>query len=315
MLRPRISWLILWSERSSAAAGGDAELGQVVPGGGAVRGAAVDRSSRLPWKHPQGSCLQAQPERCGFATVHNRVGSIRGSALMKVSLFQVTRAEGLLLQAQRKLKEGNQAEASSLLEEVFTLLPHVEPTPPSPTAKFLSQKLDLCQVTLTNIFKMGRLASPGVTWSMRRPTVNQRCSECERDHHEQPRALLRGEVQSSSVQHRGHSLWQRCVPEHRRPAGWQVPLRNKNTNDHHKLFVFYKPTKTSLCVFRPVQIQQIMRVSRAVELQMFKRELGNIKPLLHSSSPSNFVGILSRWVLRLRTFGLQLIHPEKLKIY
>uniref|UniRef100_A0A8C1YZY3 Poly [ADP-ribose] polymerase n=1 Tax=Cyprinus carpio TaxID=7962 RepID=A0A8C1YZY3_CYPCA len=48
---------------------------------------------------------------------------------------------------------------------------------------------------------------------------------------------------------------------------------------------------------RPVQIQQILRVSRGVELQLFMEDLGNIKPLLHSSSPSSFVGILSRGLL------------------
>ncbi|KTG44805.1 hypothetical protein cypCar_00049556, partial [Cyprinus carpio] len=45
---------------------------------------------------------------------------------------------------------------------------------------------------------------------------------------------------------------------------------------------------------RPVQIQQILRVSRGVELQLFREDLGNIKPLLHSTSSSSFVGILSR---------------------
>ncbi|XP_035770641.1 protein mono-ADP-ribosyltransferase PARP4, partial [Neolamprologus brichardi] len=49
-----------------------------------------------------------------------------------------------------------------------------------------------------------------------------------------------------------------------------------------------------------LQIQQIVRVGRGVELQTFKSELGNlgnVKPLLHSSSPNNFVGILSRGLL------------------
>uniref|UniRef100_A0A671Z3J8 Poly [ADP-ribose] polymerase n=1 Tax=Sparus aurata TaxID=8175 RepID=A0A671Z3J8_SPAAU len=46
-----------------------------------------------------------------------------------------------------------------------------------------------------------------------------------------------------------------------------------------------------------VQIKQVLRVSRGVELQTFKSDLGNIKPLLHSSSPSNFVGLLSRGLL------------------
>lgn len=53
--------------------------------------------------------------------------------------------EGLLLQAQRKLGEANQTEAASLLDEVYTLLPLRKHAPPS--AKLLSQKLDLCQVT------------------------------------------------------------------------------------------------------------------------------------------------------------------------
>ncbi|XP_076857919.1 protein mono-ADP-ribosyltransferase PARP4-like isoform X2 [Brachyhypopomus gauderio] len=48
---------------------------------------------------------------------------------------------------------------------------------------------------------------------------------------------------------------------------------------------------------RPVQVQQVLRVSRASELHMFREELGNIKPLLHSTTPSNFVGILSRGLL------------------
>uniref|UniRef100_A0A673KKC3 Poly [ADP-ribose] polymerase n=1 Tax=Sinocyclocheilus rhinocerous TaxID=307959 RepID=A0A673KKC3_9TELE len=49
--------------------------------------------------------------------------------------------------------------------------------------------------------------------------------------------------------------------------------------------------------FLPVQIQQILRVSRGVELQLFREDLGNIKPLLHSTSSSSFVGILSRGLL------------------
>ncbi len=52
--------------------------------------------------------------------------------------------------------------------------------------------------------------------------------------------------------------------------------------------------------YRPVQIQQILRVSRGVELQLFMEDLGNIKPLLHSTSPSSFVGILSRLELILK---------------
>ncbi|KAF3843478.1 hypothetical protein F7725_002327 [Dissostichus mawsoni] len=37
-----------------------------------------------------------------------------------------------------------------------------------------------------------------------------------------------------------------------------------------------------------MQVKQVLRVSRGVELQTFKSEFGNVRPLLHSSSPSNF---------------------------
>lgn len=50
-----------------------------------------------------------------------------------------------MLQAQRKLKEGSHTEAVSLLENVYTLLPHRAPQL-IPSTKLISQKLDLCQV-------------------------------------------------------------------------------------------------------------------------------------------------------------------------
>lgn len=51
----------------------------------------------------------------------------------------------MLLQAQRKLREAHHAEASSLLDEVYALLPFRMRALPS--AKSISEKLDLCQVT------------------------------------------------------------------------------------------------------------------------------------------------------------------------
>lgn len=53
--------------------------------------------------------------------------------------------EGLLLHAHRKLKEGNQTEAASLLDEVYTLLPFKVKIPVQ--TKEISNLLDLCQVT------------------------------------------------------------------------------------------------------------------------------------------------------------------------
>ena len=57
----------------------------------------------------------------------------------------MSRVEGLLLQAQRKLREQNHAEAMCLMREVYTLLPlRVHG---SLTAHSLSDNLDVCQVT------------------------------------------------------------------------------------------------------------------------------------------------------------------------
>lgn len=61
-------------------------------------------------------------------------------------LLQVSRVEGLLLQAQKTQKED---EVKALLEEVNTLLPLRRIDPPS-KQKLVSQKLDLCQVDLGN---------------------------------------------------------------------------------------------------------------------------------------------------------------------
>ncbi|XP_016517770.1 poly [ADP-ribose] polymerase 4-like isoform X1 [Poecilia formosa] len=160
-----------------------------------------------------------------------------------LSLNDVSRAEGLLLQAQRKLKEGNEDEASSLLDEVFTLLPHREPRPQSPTARFLSQKLDLCQL-IRDVLNVGEM------------TMNN--------------------PKPSSV---GKYRALRCHIE-------AIPRSSS---------VFQNVA--ALLADRSVQIQQIMCVSRAVELETFQSEIGNVKPLLHSSSPSNFVGIMSRGLL------------------
>uniref|UniRef100_A0A665X4E2 Poly [ADP-ribose] polymerase n=1 Tax=Echeneis naucrates TaxID=173247 RepID=A0A665X4E2_ECHNA len=66
-------------------------------------------------------------------------------SIKNLSLNDVTRAEGLLLQAQKKLRQGNHPEVMSLLHEFYTLLPHSLPEC-SPDAKLISQKLDLCQL-------------------------------------------------------------------------------------------------------------------------------------------------------------------------
>ncbi|KAL1268029.1 hypothetical protein QQF64_033392 [Cirrhinus molitorella] len=156
-----------------------------------------------------------------------------------ISLNDVSRVEGLLLQAQKTQKED---EVKALLEEVNTLLPLRMIDPPS-KHKLVSQKLDLCQLI--------------------RDIIN--VSE----------ATLGSPSPSSLGKYRAL----RCSIE-------VVPPQNP---EFHVV--------SQLIQDRPVQIQQILRVSRGVELQLFREDLGNIKPLLHSTSPSSFVGILSRGLL------------------
>ncbi|XP_014186365.1 protein mono-ADP-ribosyltransferase PARP4 isoform X2 [Haplochromis burtoni] len=159
----------------------------------------------------------------------------------KLSLNDVSRAEGLLLQAQKKLTEGNHTELMSLLEDVYTLLPHRQPSI-FPSTKLISQKLDLCQL-IRDVLNASEM-------TLRSPTP-------------------------STV---GKYRALRCSVETVPPSSSEFQAVTDLLQDR-------------------VQIQQIVRVGRGVELQTFKSELGNVKPLLHSSSPNNFVGILSRGLL------------------
>uniref|UniRef100_UPI003AAC9FB8 protein mono-ADP-ribosyltransferase PARP4 n=1 Tax=Centroberyx gerrardi TaxID=166262 RepID=UPI003AAC9FB8 len=170
------------------------------------------------------------------------LGNILRVSITSLSLNDVSRAEGLLLQAQKKLRGASPAEAAALLDEVYTLLPHREPRPPA-TAKLVSQKLDLCQL-IRDVLNVSEV------------TLRSPAPSCLGKY----RAL-------------------RCSIEAVPPGGPEFQ------------------TVTRLLQDRKVQVRQVLRVSRGVELQMFKNELGNIKPLLHSSSPSSFVGILSRGLL------------------
>uniref|UniRef100_A0A3B3BZ84 Poly [ADP-ribose] polymerase n=1 Tax=Oryzias melastigma TaxID=30732 RepID=A0A3B3BZ84_ORYME len=161
----------------------------------------------------------------------------------KLSLNDVTRAEGLLLQAQKKRKDADPLEAAALLKEVYDLLPHREPRPPEPSASFLSQKLDLCQL-IRDVLNVSEMT----LWSSTPSSVGKY------------RAL-------------------RCSVE-------VVPPSSSEFQDVARLL-----QHSSL------QIHQIVRVSRRAELQTFNSELSNTRALLHSSNPTNFVGILSRGLL------------------
>uniref|UniRef100_A0A8C1B915 Poly [ADP-ribose] polymerase n=1 Tax=Cyprinus carpio carpio TaxID=630221 RepID=A0A8C1B915_CYPCA len=157
----------------------------------------------------------------------------------RISLNDVSRVEGLLLQAQKTEKED---EVKALLEEVNTLLPLRMIDPPS-KHKLVSQKLDLCQLIrdIVNVSE-ATLGSPS------------------------PSSLGKYRALTCSIE--------------------VVPPQNP---EFHVVSQLLKDG--------PFQIQQILRVSRGVELQLFREDLGNIKPLLHSTSPSSFVGILSRGLL------------------
>ncbi|KAG7240419.1 hypothetical protein INR49_026990, partial [Caranx melampygus] len=218
------------------------------------------RSSIPPQAQDLGSTALQQllvEERLNTASLSQEVGvfvemlwtealgslrSILTVSFNKLSLNDVTRAEGLLLQAQKKLREDDRIEVVSLLREFYTLLPHRVPQF-NTCAKLLSQKLDLCQLIrdLLNVSEM---------------TLRSPAPSCLGKY----RAL-------------------RCSIEAISPSSPEFQA------------------VTALLQDSKVQIQQVLQVSRGVELQTFKSEIGNIKPLLHSSSPGNFVGILSRGLL------------------
>ncbi|KAM4558851.1 protein mono-ADP-ribosyltransferase PARP4 isoform 2-T2 [Odontesthes bonariensis] len=164
-------------------------------------------------------------------------------SIEQLSLSDVSRAEGLLLQAQKKLTEGNLPEASSLLEEVYVLLPHREDRPPNPSTRLLSQKLDLCQL-IRDVLSVSEMT-----------------------------------LGSSAPTSVGKYRALRCSIEPLLPCSSEFQAVARLLQNSR------------------VWIQQIARVTRGAELQSFRNELGNVKPLLHSSSPSNFVGILSRGLL------------------
>uniref|UniRef100_A0A7N8Y8T7 Poly [ADP-ribose] polymerase n=1 Tax=Mastacembelus armatus TaxID=205130 RepID=A0A7N8Y8T7_9TELE len=162
----------------------------------------------------------------------------------QLSLNDVSRAEGLLLQAQKKLNESNYAEVTSLMAEVYTLLPHRRFQPRLVrNTKLISQKLDLCQL-IRDVLHVSEM-------TLRSPT-----NSCLGKY----RAL-------------------RCSIETVPPSSPEYEA------------------VTALLQDSKLQIQQVLQVCRGVELQTFRSDLGNIKPLLHSSSPSNFVGIVSRGLL------------------
>ncbi|KAM8854716.1 protein mono-ADP-ribosyltransferase PARP4 isoform 2-T2 [Spinachia spinachia] len=172
-----------------------------------------------------------------------RLGNILRVPINKLSLNDVSRAEGLLLQAHSKLRGADHSEVASLLHEVHSVLLHVAPSQHPPTAKLISQRLDLCQL-IRDVLSVSEIT-----------------------------------MGSSAPSSLGKYRAMRCSID-------AVP---PDTSEFQAV--------TALLQDSRVRVRQVLRVSRGAELQTFKSELGNIKPLLHSSSPSNFVGVLSRGLL------------------
>ncbi|XP_061081985.1 protein mono-ADP-ribosyltransferase PARP4 [Conger conger] len=168
--------------------------------------------------------------------------------LNKISLNDVSRAEGLLLQAHKVLKE--QTDSNQILHlsnEFIRLLPHKQT--PTLTLQVISSKLDLCQL-IRDLLQVRE----AVLWQ--------------------------------SASRLGYYRGLRCSID-------PVPADSPE-------FLSVR----GLLRDRPVQVHQLFRVSRAAELTAFRGDLGNVRSLLHSSAPRNFVGILSRGLL-LPRFGVE----------
>nr|XP_040056782.1 protein mono-ADP-ribosyltransferase PARP4 isoform X2 [Gasterosteus aculeatus aculeatus] len=172
-----------------------------------------------------------------------RLGNILRVPIHKLSLNDVSRAEGLLLQAHSKLRGADGSEVASLLHEVHAVLLHVAPSQTPPTARLISQRLDLCQL-IRDVLNVSEMT-----------------------------------MGSSAPSSLGKYRAMRCSID-------AVP---PDSPEFQAVAALVRDSR--------VHVQRVLRVSRGAELQAFKSELGNIKPLLHSSSPSNFVGVLSRGLL------------------
>ncbi|XP_028847905.1 protein mono-ADP-ribosyltransferase PARP4 isoform X2 [Denticeps clupeoides] len=216
----------------------------------------------LPPEHSDMGSLSLQKllleEKLNSSTVSQEVGvfvellwtealgclsSILTVPVTSISLNDVGRVEGLLLQVQRT--EG-EVEVMALLKEVRSLMPHTLPDT-TPKARLISQILDLCQL-VRDVMSVSEA-------TMRSPS---------------PTSLGKYRALRCSIE---------CVPSG--SSEFLSVTRLLQDNNYS----------------RTVNIQQVLRVSRGVELQVFKEELGHIKPLLHSSSPKSFMGILSRGLL------------------
>uniref|UniRef100_A0A3B5AK68 Poly [ADP-ribose] polymerase n=1 Tax=Stegastes partitus TaxID=144197 RepID=A0A3B5AK68_9TELE len=171
------------------------------------------------------------------------LGNILSVPITKLSLNDVSRAEGLLLQAQKNLDKHLDT-AVGLLKDFYNLLPQRN-RGEDVSAKLISQKLDLCQL-IRDVLSVSEM-------TLRNPSPS-----CVGKY----RAL-------------------RCSIETVPPNGAE----------------FQTVTSLSGTICTLYTSIYLLKRLRPVELQTFNADIRNVKPLLHSSSPSNFVGILSRGLL------------------
>ncbi|XP_060091291.1 protein mono-ADP-ribosyltransferase PARP4 [Heteronotia binoei] len=79
-----------------------------------------------------------------------------------------------------------------------------------------------------------------------------------------------------------------------RSLGCKIDVLDANSEEFSNIKQQVVQNNSSKC---SVEVLQIYKVSRKTETAAFESSLGNVQTLLHGSTPSNFVGILSRGLL------------------
>ncbi|KAE8627492.1 hypothetical protein XENTR_v10007024 [Xenopus tropicalis] len=166
-----------------------------------------------------------------------------------ISLNDVSKAEGVLLQVRKALDTGTEpGDIRKAMAEFYRLIPHKKPLLANIDKKLLSTKQDLCQL------------------------IRDMVSVCETNSSKpNPSSLAKYQAL-------------RCQIEHVEP----------NTEEFHQ--VSQQIVENKHCE-ESINILKIFRVGKLSEATGFQKNLGNVKSLLHASSPRHFVGILSRGLL------------------
>ncbi|XP_067842203.1 protein mono-ADP-ribosyltransferase PARP4 isoform X2 [Heptranchias perlo] len=169
-----------------------------------------------------------------------------------ITLNDVTRAEGVLLEVKKAIDDKIEAPAlKDLMSQFYSILLIKPETDAMVTKRKISEKQDLCQL-IRDVLN----ASEATSWT----PVPSSLTKC-------------------------HAL--RCHIEYVDPNSDEfLHIKNQLLNNNQSC---------------SVKVLQIFRVARLSETKHFQSQLGNIQPLYHASSGSNFVGILSRGLLLPKT--------------